>query len=77
MLVVGPESAVRAELLDGKGRTIASGRLEAGVGAIRVDPRQVTRVRILDRDGRVLRTEATPSLSAGSDQLGEPTVWAW
>ncbi|WP_405097199.1 hypothetical protein [Micromonospora sp. NBC_01412] len=77
VLVVGPESAVRAELLDGEGRTIASGRLEAGAGAIRADPRQVTKIKILDRDGRILRTEATPSLSAGFDQLGEPTVWAW
>ncbi|MFI1195222.1 hypothetical protein ACH4T9_18435 [Micromonospora sp. NPDC020750] len=77
VLVVGPESAVRAELLDGTGRTIASGRLEAGAGAIRADPRQVSRIKILDRDGRILRTEATPSLSAGSSQIGEPTVWAW
>ncbi|MFI0793811.1 hypothetical protein ACH4OY_14125 [Micromonospora rubida] len=77
VLVVGPESAVRAELLDAKGRTIASGRLEAGAGAIRADPRQVSKIKILDRDGRILRTEATPSLSTGFDQLGEPTVWAW
>ncbi|MFG3420288.1 hypothetical protein ACIBTZ_01870 [Micromonospora sp. NPDC049460] len=76
VLVVGPESAVRAELLDGRGRTIASGRLEAGAGTIRVDPRQVATVNILDTSGRVLRTAATPALGADIGQLGEPTVWA-
>ncbi|MEO3777751.1 hypothetical protein ABGB16_13075 [Micromonospora sp. B11E3] len=40
---------------------------------MRVDPRQVTKLRIFDRDGRTLRTEPTPSLG----QLGEPTVWNW
>ncbi|MER7332883.1 MULTISPECIES: hypothetical protein [unclassified Micromonospora] len=77
VLVVGPASAVRAELLDGKGRTIASGRLEAGAGTIRADPRQVARVNVLDTSGRILRTEATPALGADLGQLGEPTVWAW
>ncbi|GIJ30371.1 hypothetical protein Vqi01_55330 [Micromonospora qiuiae] len=77
VLVVGPESAARVELLDGKERTIATGQLDAGVGALRVDPRQVVKVKVFDTDGRLLRTEATPSLRAGSGQLGEPTVWAW
>lgn len=78
VLVVGPEPAVRVELLDGKGRTIASGRLETGVGAVRVDPRKVTKVKIFDRVGRLLRTEATPRLDVNlGEALGEPTVRAW
>ncbi|GAA2710613.1 hypothetical protein [Micromonospora olivasterospora] len=70
VLVLGPESAARAELLDGKGRAIASGSLEAGVSGVRVDPRQVTKLNVLDRDGRILRTEATPSLGPTLGQLG-------
>ncbi|MER6756873.1 hypothetical protein AB0I85_29535 [Micromonospora echinofusca] len=78
VLVAGPEPAVRVELLDGKGRTIASGRLETGVGAVRVDPRKVTKVKIFDREGRLLRTEATPRLDVNlGERLGEPTVRAW
>ncbi|MFG1954493.1 hypothetical protein [Micromonospora sp. NPDC048830] len=77
MLVAGPESAARVELLDGRGRTIASGSLEAGVGATRVDPRQVTKLKIFDRDGGTMRTAATPSLGPDLGQLGEPTVSNW
>ncbi|MGN9768761.1 hypothetical protein ACTMS2_26780 [Micromonospora sp. SD12] len=78
VLVVGPESAVQVELVDRKNRTIASGRLDAGAGAVRIDPRQVVTVRVFDKDGRLLRTEATPNLGANfSQRLGEPTVWAW
>ncbi|GGM21458.1 hypothetical protein GCM10011608_02640 [Micromonospora sonchi] len=77
VLVVGPASAARVELLDDKGRTIASGQLDTGAGAVRVDPRQVVKVKVFDTDGRLLRTGATPSLDADFSQLGEPTVWAW
>ncbi|MGW4502396.1 hypothetical protein ACWENR_27795 [Micromonospora sp. NPDC004336] len=74
VLAVGPEPAARVELLDARGRTIASGRLDDGVGAVRVDPRRVAQAKVLDGDGRTLRAGATPGLGAG---LGEPTVWAW
>ncbi len=77
VLVVGPEAAARVELLDGKERTIASGQLDTGAGTVRVDPRQVVKVKVFDTDGRLLRTAATPSLDADFSQLGEPTVWAW
>jgi hypothetical protein len=80
VLVVGPKSAVRVDLLDGKGRTVARGQLDAGAGATRVAPDQVarvTKVNVFDRDGRLLRTAATPGLGADFGQLGEPTVWAW
>ncbi|MGC4877930.1 hypothetical protein ACLQ26_16935 [Micromonospora sp. DT43] len=78
VLVVGPESAVRVELLDGKERVIASGRLDAGTVAVRVDPRRVVKAKVFDKDGRLLRVEATPGLGANfSERLGEPTVWAW
>ncbi|SCL67453.1 hypothetical protein GA0070606_4556 [Micromonospora citrea] len=73
VLVVGPEPAARVELFDGKGRTIASGRLDNGAGAVRVDPRRVAQAKVFDKGGRPLRTGATPGLDGG---LGEPTVWA-
>ncbi|MEU9509748.1 hypothetical protein AB0D32_26095 [Micromonospora sp. NPDC048170] len=78
VLVFGPESAVHVELLDRKGRKIASGRFDAGAGAVRIDPRQVVEVQVFDTDRRLLRTGATPNLGADfSQRLGEPTVWAW
>ncbi|MGC4807101.1 hypothetical protein [Micromonospora sp. DT233] len=78
VLVVGPEAAVRVELLDALAGTVATGRLDAGAGTLRVDPRQVSTVRLFDRDGRLLRSAATPNLGGSySGQLGEPTIWAW
>ncbi|MFJ8578399.1 hypothetical protein [Micromonospora sp. NPDC093277] len=77
VLVIGPASAARVELLDGKERTIASGRLNTGAGAIRVDPRQVAKVKVFNKNGRPLRTETTPGLSANFSELGEPTMSAW
>ncbi|MBX7268121.1 hypothetical protein KIF24_20155 [Micromonospora sp. Llam7] len=77
VLVAGPESAVRAELLDRSGKTVASGPLTGGVTAFRVDHRQVSRVRVFDTDDRLLHDVATPRLAADSGELAEPTVWAW
>ncbi|SCF18329.1 hypothetical protein GA0070558_14031 [Micromonospora haikouensis] len=77
VLVVGPETATRVELLDKSGRTIADGQLAAGAGALRVDPRQVVGAKVFDAAGRLLLTGATPNLGTSSDQFGEPTVWAW
>ncbi|MFV2103395.1 hypothetical protein [Micromonospora sp. LOL_024] len=77
VLVAGPESAVRAELLDRTGRTVADGPLADGVAAFRIDHRQVSRVRVFDNDDRLLRDVATPRLAADAAELAEPTVWAW
>ncbi|MFC7547293.1 hypothetical protein [Plantactinospora sp. GCM10030261] len=77
VLIAGPERAVRAELLDGKGRTVTSGLLDAGVGAIRVaKPGEVARVKLLDGQGRTVTVadSKAPRLDEYRG-LGEPSVW--
>ncbi|MDG4798832.1 hypothetical protein [Micromonospora sp. WMMD1082] len=77
VLVSGPESAVRAELVDAGGTTVAEGPLTDGVGVFEIDHRKVSRVTIFDSEDSALRTGATPHLTADVHDLGEPTVWAW
>ncbi|WP_341716198.1 hypothetical protein QQG74_19520 [Micromonospora sp. FIMYZ51] len=74
VLVFGPESATDVKFLDGKKKTIASGRLDSGVGVIHIDPDQVAEVQVFDKGGQLLETA---NLRADFGQLGEPTVWAW
>ncbi|GIJ79127.1 hypothetical protein SAMN05443287_101576 [Micromonospora phaseoli] len=77
VLVAGPESATRAELIDARGSTVTDGPLTGGIGFFEVDSRTIAGVRVLDSADQPLLTAATPHLTADSYEFAEPTVWAW
>ncbi|GIJ22458.1 hypothetical protein [Micromonospora lutea] len=77
VLVAGPRTGARAELVDARGSTVADGPLAAGTGVLQVDHRKVAKVRVLDSDGQLLLTAATSHLTDYRDHLAEPTLWAW
>ncbi|MBQ1024061.1 hypothetical protein [Micromonospora sp. C95] len=77
VLVAGPESADRAELVDARGSTVTEGPLTDGIGVFEVDNRRVAEVRVLDGANQPMLTAATPRLAADSLEIAEPTLWAW
>ncbi|GAB3845119.1 hypothetical protein GCM10029963_22990 [Micromonospora andamanensis] len=77
VLVAGPKSAARAELVDARGSTLTDGALTDGIGIFKIDHRKVAEVKVLDSAGQPLLTAATPHLTADRYEFAEPTVWAW
>ncbi|MCZ7419980.1 hypothetical protein O7605_10660 [Verrucosispora sp. WMMA2121] len=77
LLVAGPESATRAELVDARGSTVTDGPLINGLGVFAVDNRKVAGLKVFDGADQLLLSTATPRLTADSYQLAEPTVWLW
>ncbi|GIJ09668.1 hypothetical protein ACFFMR_03240 [Micromonospora andamanensis] len=77
VLVAGPTSAARAELVDARGSTLTDGTLTNGIGIFEIDHRKVAKVRILDSADQPLLTAATPHLATDRYEFAEPTVWAW
>ncbi|MEV4711219.1 hypothetical protein [Micromonospora sp. NPDC049374] len=77
VLVAGPESAKRAELIDARGSTLAEGPLTDGIGVFEIDHRKVAGVKVFDSADQLLLSTATPHLVADSNQIAEPTIWAW
>ncbi|WBB89481.1 hypothetical protein [Verrucosispora sp. WMMC514] len=77
VLVAGPESAARTELVDARGSTMTDGPLNDGIGVFKIDHRKVAGVKVFDSADQPLLTAATPHLTEDTHQLAEPTVWAW
>lgn len=76
VLVVGPEPAVRAELLGAGGRVLARGPLDRGAGVLRARAEEVTAVKVYDGAGRLIQSMPTvPGL--GSTHFGEASIWSW
>lgn len=77
LLVAGPTSAARAELVDAQGTTVTGGPLTDGTGVFETDTRRIAQVRVVDSAGGLLHTLATPRLATNNRQLAEPPLWAW
>lgn len=76
MLVVGPKSAVRAELLGAGDRVLADGPLADGVGRLAADHGEIKMIRVYDAAGTLLASlPAAPRL--GSEWFGEGVDWDW